>query len=291
MMLLFSNDLIKLYGIGKNLTNQQNLKIVHAVSHKTGDILKVIPLISSTSIVQLRQDRKSLWIYDFSTNEAKALNLKELFGITASVRDVILSKEIYKHDMLILSENGTYLMDLSGADISSWNLKPLDSGAKYEKLFNHSLGGYAALDSGSNIYLYKSLSALRPFYQDSLPVGTKDLVYSSKYILYFSGRQLEMLLLSCLTKSAERINVIGLPLEHEDVVTYGLDGHSFTKVDFSTNRTYVVAAIRNLLVLWKLDDVLQDELVYEATAYGSRISGFSCFSAGPESKECVWVIL
>jgi hypothetical protein len=58
---------------------------------------------------------------------------------------------------------------------------------------------------------------------------------------------------------------------------------------FSSNRVYIVASMRNVLVLWKLDDVLVDDLVYELTAYDEVIDSFGCFSN--DSIECIWVIL
>lgn len=59
---------------------------------------------------------------------------------------------------------------------------------------------------------------------------------------------------------------------------------------FTTNRKYVVAALKNLLFVWKLDDLLKDEIVYELSEYDSTIVGVKSFSK-KSNEELLWVTL
>jgi hypothetical protein len=43
------------------------------------------------------------------------------------------------------------------------------------------------------------------------------------------------------------------------------------------------------LVIWRLDDVLQDELVYEVRWYAERVQGIGCVAV--RDREGVWVVL
>jgi hypothetical protein len=191
---LFSGDLLKLYGVAfvPSTSTLQSLKLIHASNHiNTNDIVKAVPMMNSTLVVQLRRAQKyGLTVVNVETGEEVKVDLKERYGVGKEIKDFILSKEIYKQDMLILTEGGTYLMNISDNHIPNWTLKPLDPSGLYCKLFNHSLSGYAALDSGSNLYLFKSLTNSKPFYQDTLPRHTTTLTYSSKFILYFSNLKL-----------------------------------------------------------------------------------------------------
>lgn len=45
---------------------------------------------------------------------------------------------------------------------------------------------------------------------------------------------------------------------------------------FSSNRTYIVGALKHVIVIWRLHDVVADELAYEMTAYEDRIDSMRC---------------
>ena len=56
----------------------------------------------------------------------------------------------------------------------------------------------------------------------------------------------------------------------------------------SYNRTFVVAAIKNLLVMWRVNEIVENRLEYEVSVFPSRVMHMENWR---ENRELLWVVL
>ena len=205
------------------------IKLIHSFTVEfQGEVSRVLAIPNTEYVCVSFKDKPLLWFYNIDTSKVTEMNLQEEFKVEDGVVDFILAREIYRQEMVLITQKSIFMINLTkffeGEKKQVEILIPKEFPERYILLRNHSLSAYAVVlqntkKKGSyQLKLVKGFGTNNVFLTIPISKRIVDLDFSGKTLACcYEDGSIEFAMISSLDKEASLKQPSKLKLKEKDI--------------------------------------------------------------------------